>query len=145
MMRVMAACIGVAFALSGVPARADVRIQYDPGGHLGAYSARLEQIRRSGERVIIDGPCMSACTLVLGMLPRGRVCATRNAVFGFHAAWYTDGSTRTPSSKATRFMLSHYPSQVRSWIAKRGGLTPRMLLMRGNELDAVVAPCEGVS
>ena len=44
-------------------------------------------VRESGERVIIDGPCLSACTLVLGVVPKDRICVTPRAVFGFHAAW----------------------------------------------------------
>lgn len=141
MMRFAAACVGVALVLSGAPAQADVRVQYDPGGHIGSYYDRLQQIRASGERVVIDGPCMSACTLVLGMLPPGRVCATDKAVLGFHQAWYTDGRTRSPSTEATRFLVSHYPSRVRSWIAQHGGLTPKMLLMRGGDLKGVLPPC----
>ena len=30
----------------------------------------IEPMRGSGERVIIDGPCLSACTMVLGVIPR---------------------------------------------------------------------------
>jgi hypothetical protein len=37
--------------------------------------------------IIIDGACLSACTLAIGLLPRGQVCATPKAVLGFHAAW----------------------------------------------------------
>ncbi len=32
--------------------------------------------RSSGEHVVIDGNCLSACTLVLGLIPRERICAT---------------------------------------------------------------------
>jgi hypothetical protein len=127
--------------LAGSPAQADVRVRFDPGGHIGTYYDRVQQIRHSGERVVIDGPCMSACTLVLGMLPAGQLCATENAAFGFHQAWYTDGRTRTPSATATRFLTSHYPPQVKSWIARHGGLTPKMLMMRGSDLRAVVPSC----
>ena len=39
----------------------------------------------SGEKVIIDGPCLSACTLVLSTVPSNRICVTKRAVLGFHA------------------------------------------------------------
>jgi hypothetical protein len=133
--------MGAALICSGSPAQADVRVQFDPGGHIGSYYERVQQIRRSGERVVIDGPCMSACTLVLGMLPPGQLCATDNASFGFHQAWYTDGRTRTPSASATRFLTSHYPPRVKAWIERNGGLTPKMMMMRGAELRAVVPSC----
>lgn len=140
-MRIALACIGAALVLSGSPVRADVRIHFDPGGHIGSYYDRVQQIRQSGERVVIDGPCMSACTLVLGMLPPNQLCATENASFGFHQAWYTDGQTRSPSPAATRFLVSHYPARVRAWIDRHGGLTPKMLMMRGADLRAVVPSC----
>jgi len=30
---------------------------------------------------------------------------------------------------------------VRHWIAQRGGLTPRMIFLRGRELQALYKPC----
>ena len=30
-------------------------------------------MRASGERIVIDGPCLSACTLVVSMVPRDRI------------------------------------------------------------------------
>ena len=48
-----------------VPASADVRILSSSGGMVEDYLRTFAQIRQSGERVIIDGPCLSACTLVL--------------------------------------------------------------------------------
>ena len=68
------------------PARAEVRILASPGGQVGPFLDLFEQVRESGERVVIDGPCLSACTLVLSMVPSDRICVTRRAVLGFHAA-----------------------------------------------------------
>src|SRR5581483_1670626 len=67
-------------------ARAEVRILASPGGQVGPFIDLFEKVRNSGERVVIDGPCLSACTLVLSMVPRERICVTRRAVLGFHAA-----------------------------------------------------------
>src|SRR5882757_3900391 len=64
-----------------------VRITNDYGGQIGRYLDRFQAVRASGERVIIDGPCLSACTLVLGVVPRDRICVTSRARLGFHAAW----------------------------------------------------------
>src|SRR6476660_6511809 len=69
-----------------LPARADLRILSSPGGMVDAYLAAFARVRQSGERVVIDGPCLSACTLVLVTIPRNRICVTRRAVLGFHAA-----------------------------------------------------------
>ena len=79
----LAALLG---ALAMAPARAEVRILASPGGQVGPFLDLFEEVRNSGERVVIDGPCLSACTLVLSMVPNERICVTRRAVLGFHAA-----------------------------------------------------------
>ena len=68
------------------PARAEVRILASPGGQVGPFLDLFDRVRESGERVVIDGPCLSACTLVLSTVPSERICVTRRAVLGFHAA-----------------------------------------------------------
>ncbi len=40
--------------------------------------------------MVIDGPCLSACTLVLSIVPGERICVTKRAVLGFHAARSVD-------------------------------------------------------
>ena len=123
-------------------ASATVLIQHDHGGHMRAYEQRFAQLRDSGEHVVVDGACLSACTMMLGMLPRAKVCATPNAVFGFHAAWDFDRHGRkTTSLSGTRDLLAAYPADVRAWIARKGGLTPNLILLRGRELASIVPPC----
>ena len=41
----------------------------DHGGEIGAYLAKYHALRISGERVVIDGICASACTMLLGAIP----------------------------------------------------------------------------
>ena len=125
-----------------MPASAEIRILASPGGAVGPYLALFEAIRESGERVVIDGPCFSACTLVLTMLPRERICVTRRAVLGFHGARSLDRRGRfRPEPEASRLVLRAYPAPVRRWIERRGGLTSRMLLLRGRELAAMYPRC----
>jgi hypothetical protein len=64
-----------------------VRITDDRGGNIGAYWSRYMALRDTGEQIVIDGTCSSACTLVLGIVPHHRICVTSNAVLGFYAAW----------------------------------------------------------
>ncbi|MCC6946215.1 MAG: hypothetical protein IT539_00475 [Bradyrhizobiaceae bacterium] len=129
-------------ALSATCASADIRITNDPGGIIDQHVQRFAGLRDSGERVIIDGRCMSSCTLVLGMLPPDRVCVTRRAVLGFHAAW-VPGANGQPirSESGTSAMWSIYPAHIRRWIANNGGLTPKMLMLRGSELTSMVRTC----
>jgi hypothetical protein len=123
-------------------ARADVRILASPGGQVGPFLDLFEKVRNSGERVVIDGPCLSACTLVLSMVPRERICVTRRAVFGFHAARSMDRRGRLYAEpEASKLVLQAYPGPVRDWIISRGGLTSRLLMLRGRELSAMYRPC----
>ena len=124
-------------------AQADVRILSSPGGAVDAYLAAFSRVRQSGERVIIDGPCLSACTLVLSTIPRNRICVTRRAVLGFHAPrWYYPGTGQTMrASEATRVVTASYPPAVRAWIKKRGGLTQKVIYLRGKELAALYPHC----
>jgi hypothetical protein len=70
----IAALLGAAVAASMISnASAAVRIKADPGGQIGPYLENLAVLRSSGERVIIDGPCLSACTMVLGVIPKERI------------------------------------------------------------------------
>jgi hypothetical protein len=125
-----------------VPARADVRILGSPGGQVGPFLDLFERMRDSGERVVIDGPCLSACTLVLSMVPTERICVTRRAILGFHAARSIDRRGRMYAEpEASEAVLEAYPSPVRSWIRRRGGLTSRLLLLRGRELAAIYPSC----
>src|SRR4051794_9245926 len=50
------------------PAFADLRIARDFGGYVDKYKEKYDKVRDRGERVIIDGICNSACTLVLGIV-----------------------------------------------------------------------------
>lgn len=141
---VACALTAVVFHATATPASAAVIIAADNGGRMGEYAARFLQVRQSGERVVIDGVCLSACTMVLGLVPRDRICATRNAVLGFHAAWQPDGEGgRITSPPATRALMETYPRVIRAWIARRGGLTSRMIFLRGADLAAIVPSCGG--
>jgi hypothetical protein len=127
-------------------AAADYRITWDPGGLLDQYKAKYTVVRDRGERVIIDGMCSSACTLVLGIVPLSRVCVTPRARLGFHMAYYdeatTDGS-KVLSYEGTAEVMSYYPEKVKEWIGRHGGLAANGVkkVKNGPELWAMVDPC----
>ncbi len=132
----------VLLATYAIPASATMRISEDRGGQIGHYLQAFAVLRSSGEQVIIDGQCLSACTLVLGMIPRSRICATPRAVFGFHAAWLPDSDGRpVTSSLGTRELWKVYPRQVRRWINRHGGLSRQMIYLRGRDLYQFVPSC----
>jgi hypothetical protein len=124
------------------PTAAVVRIRDDRGGLIGAYWSRFSALRDMGERIIIDGICSSACTLVLGIVPHDRICVTQKAVLGFHAAWRPDSlGSNTINEPATRTLMSFYPSPIRQWIENHGGLGADMMYLSGRELTAIYRKC----
>jgi hypothetical protein len=135
-------CVAV-LALSVTSASATMRISEDRGGQIGQYLQTFALVSSSGENVVIDGNCLSACTLVLGLVPRSHVCATPRARFGFHAAWMPDSDGRpVTSSMGTQALWSIYPNTVRHWIQRHGGLSRKMIYLQGRDLDGIVASCD---
>ena len=123
------------------PAPATERILDDSGGRIGAYLSRYEALRKSGQRVAIDGTCASACTLLLGVIPHNRICVTPRAVLAFHAAWdpsLTGAQTNAPGIK---YLWSRYPDSVRRWIARHVGLRSKTIYLGGRELAAMFQSC----
>lgn len=142
-MKFVTGLLAAVLLLAGVGmSHAAVRIADDRGGRIGTYVDRYQDLRSSGERVVIDGLCASACTIVLGAIPHDRICVTSHATLGFHAAWDFGANGRAITNpEATQMLYSMYPSQVRRWISRRGGLTPRMIFLRGRELLSMYRPC----
>ena len=141
--RVAGAALALALTLSLIlPAAADVRILASGGGAVGDYLNFFARVKQSGERVVIDGPCLSACTLVLSTIPRQRICVTSRAVLGFHAPYLVDQHGRTfHNAKVTRTINAAYPASVRTWIKRNGGLSQKVILLKGRELNALYPRC----
>ena len=137
-----AALIATTMATS---ASATMRISDDVGGRIGAYVDQYSEVRNSGERVVIDGACLSACTLVLGIVPRNKVCVTPRASLGFHEAYVVQNwpfQGKLASASGTRDLMSYYPEPVLDWIERKGGLTPKMKIVKnGPDLWAMLLPC----
>ncbi len=127
---------------AAAPASAEIRIIQSPGGQVGPFLDLFERVRESGERVVIDGPCLSACTLVLSIVPDERICVTKRAVLGFHAARSVDRRGRFYAEpEASEAVLRAYPGPVRDWISRHGGLSSRLLLLKGRDLAAIYPRC----
>jgi len=125
-------------------ARATVRIGNDYGGRIGTYMDKFRMLRDSGQRVEIDGDCVSACTLLLGYVPSDRICVGPNARLGFHRAWKPGFlGLHVDNSAGTTILLDRYPDAIRAWIFSNGGLSDRMIYLRGAKLRAIYQPCHG--
>src|SRR5690349_4789309 len=110
-MRFATSLLSAALLLAGVGAsHAAVRIADDRGGRIGNYVSKFQRLRSSGQSVIIDGLCASACTLVLSAVPHNKICVTSRATLGFHAAYDFGINGRTiPNPEATMMLYSMYP------------------------------------
>ena len=139
-----ACCSAAALLASGVTsASATMRIAEDRGGQIGHYLQAFALLRSSGEHVVVDGNCLSACTLVLGLIPRSHICATPRARFGFHAAWMPDVDGRPVTSADGHAGAVEYLSRRSAALDQ----PPRRLvaqddLLQGRELNGIVASCE---
>jgi hypothetical protein len=142
-MRKLTLIVALALIAAGTAgAAAAVRIRNDGGGQIGKYIHRFERLRNAGERVIVDGDCLSACTLVLGIIPDGQLCVTRRARFGFHRAW-KPGFLGIPvaNQAGTRALWKRYPEKIRRWIAAQGGLSGGLTYLTGAPLQALYPVC----
>ena len=101
-------------------------IYNDQGGKLNDYVTKVMFLKKTNQFVKFTGECNSACTLYL-YLPADRLCITKNASFGFHAAY---GRSKEDNETATQFMYSSYPSWVQDWVTRNGGLTKREITMK---------------
>lgn len=141
-MKARAALAAMVLIAGMAAASATVRIADDSGGQIGDYLSKFKALRESGERVEIDGTCASACTMLLGTIPRNRICVTPRAVLEFHSAWDPTASGATPTSEAgNQILWSTYPAQVRTWIRRHGGLNSRIIRLSGPALAAMYPAC----
>ena len=132
----------IAICLMAVSPALAESITNDSGGLIDTYVQRFHRVRDSGERIVVDGQCLSACTLVLAFVPRERICVTPNAVFGFHSAWSYDGQGGEALNRgATQSMWNMYPERIRAWIRANGGLHQNLIYLRGRQLAALYPTC----
>ena len=132
----------ILLVLSVSDASSAIRITNDRGGLIGRYVNKYQRLAAAGESVIIDGLCASACTIVLSELPYDKVCVTRRATLGFHAAWsYGPDGRALTDPEATLMLYSAYPEPMRHWIDSRGGLKSRIIFLNGKPLQAMYRSC----
>lgn len=92
----------------------------DPGGQVGTYLEFWKRVSETGLPVIIDGACISACTLVLSQVPEDRICMTERGSFGFHAASDDNGVNIEITTLLNRTL---FPEWVQEFIKSLGPLT----------------------
>jgi hypothetical protein len=103
------------------------------GGDLQNYLAGAREAQREHKQIVIDGWCVSACSLVADRL-RPHVCITSNARFGFHKTWdliiRSDGQEFYAPGRHHTLI---YSSALQRWINKKGGEPAQGLLVMSND------------
>lgn len=123
----------VVFFAAAMPVGAEtVDVSDNHGGSVAAYDARWAGLAQRGVSARIVGPCQSACTVLLGHIPRGKICVTPAASFGFHLA-------HLPQATAT--LWASYSSGIKAWINAHGGLTHEFIWMRAPDTYKFFRKC----
>lgn len=112
---------GPALLPQAAQARSRVQvIRYDMGGDVEQRIAQIETLRANGTVVRIEGTCVSACTLYLG-LPNACVVAT--AQLGFHGPRTSIPGLPLPREdfdRVTSMMATYYPGKIHDWYMAKG-------------------------
>ena len=125
--------IGALLLLSAAPASAEtIEVSDNHGGSVAEYDSRWAGYAGRGVDVKIIGPCQSACTVLLGHIPRDKICVTPNASFGFHLAHL---------ESATATLRSAYQADIRAWIEAHGGLKKDFIWLRAPDTFRFFKKC----
>ena len=120
-MKLLTGLLAAMLLLAGVGiSHAAVRIANDRGGQIGRYVERYDQLRASGQTIMIDGLCASSCTIVLGAIPHEKICVTRNANLASTQRGIsepTDEPLRTREQPGCFIRCTHRRSGIGSLIA----------------------------
>ncbi|MEY9247544.1 hypothetical protein [Bradyrhizobium elkanii] len=122
----------------------------DPGGVIVEFVKKYSDMRDARTKVILSGECVSACTLMLGLLRPELVCATPDAVLGFHSASVITREEGKPDiaehgSEMSLLVFNTYPAKVRAFLAARGwsgaNAHPDIIWVKGRQLRKMIRPC----
>jgi hypothetical protein len=125
--------VAALLVLSAWPAAAEtIEVSDNHGGSVAQYDSRWAGLAARGVDVKIVGPCQSACTVLLGHIPRSKICVTPNASFGFHLA---------NLASATATLWNAYQADLRAWIDQHGGLKKDFIWLRAPEVFRFFKKC----
>ena len=151
-MRYIAVLLALAAYVAGSSVQATAKTHPDViasglGGATSEYGNLYTVAHKLRARIRVVGKCHSACALFLATHKPEFACAEPGAELGFHAATKMGRggvNTRIRDEESTARLLRRFPLFVQEWIEKRGGLTEKMLILKGEELHRLIKPCAGV-
>jgi len=105
------------FASAFLSFSAPENVRIDPGGSIADRMQQIERIEKSGTLFRIDGMCISACTMYLGLKS---VCVAPRTVLGFHSSYTQSPLGRPePSKYGNAVVMSYYPEKIRKWVQEK--------------------------
>lgn len=119
-------------------------IEGSPGGIIDLFIAEANDLKDAGTPVIVDGPCISACTLLVD-IDRANVCLTTNAAFGFHQSSFNHGDGTVEHGQ-----VSYETPGLDAYIKAHGGepntdATGHILVVPFGEMKKFYRPCDGAA
>ena len=122
------------------------RITLDLGGSLVEYIQDYTLQRHLHRDYVIDGACISACTLITGEIPPERVCITPYARLAFHAAFVVVEGQRVFAAEGTKLSWQIYPPAVRAMLQAKGWKDPdtdqpTLIWLDHDDLLKIYKPC----
>jgi hypothetical protein len=114
-------------------------IQYSAGGNVLGFRLQGQELAAHSTPVIVDGPCLSACTLLVDEA-RGNVCITDRAVFGYHQSFADRDGERSYTP------LEYKTPGLDAFLENHGGEPKGVFLMVPfAQAKAFYQPCAGAS
>lgn len=115
-------------------------VQSSPGGYLLDHKIAADWIIHRRQRVIVDGLCASACTLLVDQAHQaGLVCVTPNARLLYHLGRVVVGG------KVRSVDIAYTTPALRTYVAGAGGLPwDSWLEIKGETARLIYPSCERI-
>jgi hypothetical protein len=118
------------------------------GGVMDDFIKYWHQVKREGRQVRIQGRCASSCTLMIGIIPKERICVAPGAYMAFHQASDSYfhpqyGVQRAYSESGTQLMWDHYKKikPIKDFLVATGGLKSDLTKLSGRHLQKIFRAC----
>jgi hypothetical protein len=112
----------IGFGLLAMVANASAaeKIQWHPGGSLVEHIEKYNAARNAESKFELDGMCISACTLITGLIEPENICATERGWLAFHSPFFVTPFGNVHSPDATRLLWRLYPDWLQDMLKEQG-------------------------
>lgn len=138
------AVISLVFLSASSGAASALVVKRDMGGPVSERIALIRDLSARQVEVRIEGTCVSACTLLLGV---PTACVSPNASLGFHGPSTRHRGlplVREEFERVSAQMASFYPPKISRWFMETARMkTGNYIVISGNQAIAMGArPCD---